>query len=64
MLTRGTPVRVTLTTTDTDCGISYLKALAGLGWAKSGTSQARKHHSWDLNLTETVGDYWVEESGS
>lgn len=39
MFTCGTPVRVTLTTTDKDCSIGYLKAVAGLGWVKLGTSQ-------------------------
>lgn len=43
MFTRGTPVRVTLTTRDTDCGLGYLKAVAGLGWAKSGTSQGASY---------------------
>lgn len=43
MFTRGTPVRVTLTTTDKDCGIGYLKAVTGLEWAKLGTSQGASY---------------------
>lgn len=43
MFTRVYPVRVTLTTTDTDCGIGYLKAVTGLGWVKLGTSQGASY---------------------
>lgn len=43
MFTRGTLVRVTLTTTDKDCGIGYLKAVIGLGWAKLETSQGASY---------------------
>lgn len=43
MFTHGTPVRVTLTTTDQDCGIGYLKAVIGLGWAILETSQGASY---------------------
>lgn len=34
MFTCGTPVGVSVTMTDADCDIGYVKAVAGLEWTK------------------------------
>lgn len=43
MFTCGTPVAVIVTMTDIDCSIGYVKAVAGLEWAKLGTSKGASY---------------------